>query len=179
MTTIYKNDVKSAMVGGVISGFWLIFSSWGFTSPFRIIVCCGGLLLGCVTLIFGRQLKASAPDGGKSLFRQRGYVLTVVAEAVVIAVGGVALRSIDNTLGMSVAWTASVVGLHFLILARITSVPRFAPLGGALLLDGIIAMVFGLLFGGHAAFLIASLGSAALLSISSWAVLVRAVHNQQ
>jgi hypothetical protein len=160
---------RPALVGAAIAGFfgglWAVWGAGGLDGPARVALIVAGVVLGLGVAVAALVLAARArPDvaGSGSMFARRSYRLIVAAEVVAIVVGNVLLGRAG--LGAYViAWTAFVVGVHFLAFGRMFD-RVFTVIGALMVAAAVIGAVVGATGGGDdAVLLITGLASAVVL----------------
>ena len=160
---------RQALVGAAISGgfgaLWAVWGASGVDGAGRLTLAVVGAVLGLTVavpaLVLAGRARPTTGDGG-SMFTTRTYRVTVAAEVVALVVGNVLL----GRAGMGayvVAWTAFVVGVHFLAFGR--AFDRVFTVIGALMVGAaVLGVVVGVAGGGDGAVvLVAGLLSAAVL----------------
>jgi hypothetical protein len=146
-------DLRGALVAisieGIFGALWALWGSSVLPAPYSVIVALIGVVAGLWLMVGSIRIVRTLTDepAPGSMVTNWRYRLIVVAEALLIVVGAVVLNLTRN--GQYLApWAALVVGLHFLLFARIFS-PRFALLGWPLVGAAVLGTVLGLVFGGR------------------------------
>jgi hypothetical protein len=152
---------REALIGVAIAGGfgigWALWAASGLTGSTALIVRIVGVTLGAIIVVGAMVNRGSdapydsASNGGAgSMFRSRGYLLWVVAELMALVAGNVVLGSTGQS-NYVAAWTAFVVGVHFLGFGRLF-VAMFYWVGGAFVLAAIVGAATGAASGSrHAA----------------------------
>jgi hypothetical protein len=160
---------RQALVGAGIAGFfgglWAVWGAGGLDGAARVALVVVGVVLGLGVTVSALVLAARARPhvgGDGSMFASRAYRLIVVAEVVAIVVGNVLLGRAG--LGAYViAWTAFVVGVHFLAFGRAFD-RVFTAIGALMVVAAVVGAVVGVVGGGDdAVLLITGLASAVVL----------------
>lgn len=139
-------------VGTVIAAvFGLVFvlaNSDAIASPWRVllrgiaVVVAVAVLAGAVlTLRRGSPEPSESPQGRAW---GRGYWAVVAGEVVALVVGLVIINGVLGVPRFAVAWVAVVVGVHFVALALVWSMPQFRVLGVLMVVFGVAGFVLGL-----------------------------------
>lgn len=155
---------RPVLIGSAVSGFfgglWAVWGSGGLGQPWRAVLTAVGIALGLAVVAGALVYARRAPDGtgdgggggGGSMFASRAYRVIVTVEVVAIVVGNVLLGR--NGLGdYVIAWTALVVGVHFLAFGRVFD-RTFTGIGAAMVVAALAGAVTGLAGGGGDAVLV-------------------------
>jgi hypothetical protein len=153
---------RGALVGAMISGmFGLAWTQWGaagVSGSASGAIRVAGIAIGLVIFFLSARLRRSAlrdsgsvssappTEGAGSLFSSPAYRLVVALEVVALLGGALLLGAIGHR-EYIIAWFATVVGIHFLALARLFWV-GFYGLGTALIAAGIAGAITGFAGGG-------------------------------
>ncbi len=141
-----------ALVGVVIAGgfgiAWAFWAASGLTGGAAAAVRIAGVLLG-VLIVAGALWRwrtagsdAAAPQPGSgSMFRSVGYRVWLTVEVVAL-VGGNAVLGATGHSGYVPAWTALVVGAHFLGFGRLFT-GMFYCLGAAFIVAAVVGAAAG------------------------------------
>ena len=143
---------RGALIGAAISGgfggLWAVWGAGDLAGAGRLVLILGGVVLGLAVAVAAVVLARRAPsgEGGGSMFATRSYRVIVTVEVVAIVVGSVVLGR--TGLGAYViAWTAFVVGVHFLAFGR--AFDRVFTSIGALMISGaVLGVIVGAVGGG-------------------------------
>jgi hypothetical protein len=180
---------RGALVGTAISALfgvvWIHWAASGLNGTAAMTVRVVGSAIGAVILFRTAQLWSSvrrpsrpaaiAPSRSSvaSMFSSRGYLAVVAVQAVSIGAGNKLLAATGHG-DYAIAWTAAVVGSHFLALGRLFFA-GFYWLGSALIVAGMAGTVVGLAGGGSAGIgTTAGLtGAASLFVAGAWPLLSR------
>jgi hypothetical protein len=148
------SNVKGALVGAIISGgaalAWSLWGASGLSGAASMAVRVAGTVIGLIIILWCAYLWRSAPAGGSgsgTMFSSPAYRLIAAAEVLALIGGNVFLDAIGHR-EYTIAWVATVVGIHFLGFGRRLWV-GFYRLGAALIAAGIIGAIVGLA-GGNA-----------------------------
>ncbi len=171
---------RAALVGSAISAaFGAMWAAWGAGGlpAGRLAVTVVGIALGAAVVAAAVAVRGRVPsargvpaDQGGSFFSARGYRITVVLEVVAIVAGNAALGA--TGLGAYViAWTALVVGVHFVAFGRMFA-GFFHVVGGALVVAAAAGAAAGLAGGGPDAVQAVTglLSAAVLLVAGAWGI---------
>jgi hypothetical protein len=168
---VQRGALIGAMIAGVAGLAWSLWAAGGASGAAAVAIRVVGIALGLALVVAaGLRMRGAAPDGGGSLFRSRGYLLTAVAEVIALFGGG-ALLNLTGNGQYVIAWYAFVVGVHFLVFGRLFHA-RFHGLGIAMVVAAAAGAVAGLAGGGPAPILLISglLSAAALFVVGALAV---------
>lgn len=160
---------RGALVGSAISGFfgglWVVWGASGFSGVLDAVVVVLGIVLGLAVLVGALLAARRAPvEGGTVMFASRSYRIIVVIEVVAIIVGNILLGRLGAG-DYIIAWTAFVVGVHFLAFGRVFD-PSFTAMGGALIGAAVLGVVAGLVGTGAAVLVVTGLLSGAVLLVA-------------
>ncbi len=153
-----------ATIAGFFGGLWAVWGAGGLDGTARVVLSVVGVLLGLAVAVPAVVLASRArPDvGGGSMFTSRAYRLVVVVEVVAI-VGGNVLLGRAGLGAYVIAWTAFVVGVHFLAFGRAFD-RVFTVIGALMVAAAVVGAVVGLVRGGDdAVLLVTGLASAVVL----------------
>ncbi|MEV1143375.1 hypothetical protein [Micromonospora sp. NPDC049799] len=172
--------VRSRRQGGLGALYLGIFATVWFSVPAAEQPLRGALVAGSVAALL------TAVAGGVVVARSRGaeaglhdravdrrYLLIVVAEFALIALGAVALAAAGRS-EYTPALISAVVGLHFFPLAPLLGDPLLRPLGMAMCAVAVAGLVTGLATGVSAG-LVVGTGAGVLLLAYALRSLLRAV----
>ena len=141
-------DLARALFGsiiGVVFGVVFFLANAGpFGTPGSIIVRVAGVLIGVALLIRILQLRRGVTVTDDALGFGRSYWYVVLAEVILLFGGVVVINRVLDHPEASVAWVAVVVGVHFLVLARVWAERIFTVLGGVMTALGVIGIVLAL-----------------------------------
>lgn len=132
-------NLVGVTIAAVAAAAWTLWGASGLHGPTAVAVRVVGIVLAVLIFLVTLRLRRSATTTQRSMFASRSYRVTVAIEVLALAVGTALLSSTHRT-EYDIAWTATVVGLHFLIFGRLFAA-RFYPLGVALLAAAIIGAV--------------------------------------
>jgi len=141
---------REALVGVAIAGGfgigWAFWAASGLTGDAAAAVRIAGIVIGALIVAgaLWRQHAVGAGDGEPrrdSMFRSRGYVLWVGAEVVALVAGNAILGATGHGAYIA-AWTALVVGVHFLGFGRLF-VAMFYWVGAAFVGAAVVGAAFG------------------------------------
>lgn len=141
-----------ALVGvGIASGFgigWAFWAASGLSGGAAAVVRIAGLVIGAVigagALLRRRAANPGefAPGGGSgSMFGSRGYLAWVAVELIALVVGNLLLDAAGHG-GYVAAWTALVVGVHFIGFGRLFTA-MFYWLGAAFIAAAVVGAAVG------------------------------------
>jgi hypothetical protein len=143
---------REALIGvAVAGGFgigWAFWAASGLSGGAATAVRSAGVVLG-VVIVAGALFRRSAAgpgesagsSGSESIFRSRGYRVWVAAELIALVAGNVALGAAGHSEYVA-AWTALVVGVHFIGFGRLFA-PVFYWVGVAFIAAAIAGAVVG------------------------------------
>ena len=143
---------REALIGVAIAGgfgiAWAFWAASGLSGDAAAVVRIAGVVIGVVIVaaaLFRRTTTGpseAAPSGGsESMFRSRGYRVWVAAELIALVVGNVLLGASDHSAYVA-AWTALVVGVHFIGFGRLFA-PVFYWVGVAFIAAAITGAAVG------------------------------------
>lgn len=139
--------VGSAIAGGFGIG-WAFWGASGLSGSIATVVRIAGMVIGAV-VIAGALFRSSAAvavrsasgSGSRSMFRSRGYLVSVAVEVIALVAGNAALGASGHNKYVAV-WTALVVGAHFIGFGRLFS-RLFYWVGGAFIVAAIVGGAAG------------------------------------
>jgi hypothetical protein len=143
---------RGALIGAAISGgfggLWAVWGASGLTGGEGLALTLAGVVLGLAVAGSAVVLARRAPsgEGAGSMFASRSYRVIVVAEVVAIVVGNIVL----GRTGLSayvIAWTAFVVGVHFLAFGRAFD-QVFTTIGALVVSGAVLGAIVGAVGGG-------------------------------
>lgn len=136
------------MIAGGFGTAWTFWAASGMTATAATAARIVGVVIGVLVVAgAGRRWHAARSDGGAprhrsaSMFGSRGYQLSVTAEVVALFVGNAVLGATGHS-GYVAAWTALVVGVHFLGFGRLFT-PMFYWLAAAFLVAALAGAAAG------------------------------------
>lgn len=143
---------REALIGVAIAGgfgiAWAFWAASGLSGGAATAVRIAGAVLGVVLVAAALICRGAAgpgespPGGGsESMFRSRGYRVWVAVELVALVGGNVLLGATGHGAYVA-AWTALVVGVHFVGFGRLFA-PVFYWLGAALIAAAIAGATVG------------------------------------
>jgi hypothetical protein len=112
-----------------------------------VVVTTTFLLAAARLLLLSRRLPRSSASAGTNPFRSRAYLLAVLFEVVAIPVAVVLLNRTGYPGAVGSAIVA-IVGLHFFGLVPAFKSRRFAAVGGAMVLVGLLSLLLPSVAGG-------------------------------
>ena len=112
-----------------------------------VVVTTAFLLAGARLLLLSRRLPRSSASAGTNPFRSRAYLLAVLFEVVAIPVAVVLLNRAGYP-GAVGSVIVAIVGLHFFGLVPAFKSRRFAAVGGAMVLVGLLSLLLPSVAGG-------------------------------
>jgi hypothetical protein len=139
--------VGSAIAGGFGIG-WAFWAASGLSGSAAAAVRIAGVVIGAV-VIAGALFRGSAAVAGRSastsgsgsMFRSRGYLVWLAVELVALVAGNAALGATGHS-NYVAAWTAFVVGVHFIGFGRLFSA-LFYWVGAAFLVAAVVGTAAG------------------------------------
>lgn len=145
-----RDTLIGCMIAGGFGMMWTLWAASGLHGPVAAVVRLSGVAVG--TSIMGIAtglLRRSGPgsDGlshgaqSASIFRSRGYVVTLAAELVALFAGNAVLNVSSHSEYVPV-WTALVVGVHFIGLGHLFGA-LFHWVGGAFVAAAVIGGTVG------------------------------------
>ena len=143
---------REALIGVAIAGGfgigWAFWAASGLSGGAATAVRIAGVVIGVIIVaaaLFRRTTAGpneSAPSSGsESMFRSRGYRAWVAAELIALVVGNVVLGATGHGAYVA-AWTAFVVGVHFIGFGRLFA-PVFSWVGVAFIAAAIAGATVG------------------------------------
>jgi hypothetical protein len=130
-----------SMIGVVFGVVFFVANAGPFGTPGSIIVRVLGIVIGIALLIRIVQARRKITVTPDALGFGRGYWFVVLGEVVLLFAGVLVINRVLHHSEASVAWVAVVVGVHFLVLARVWQEALFTVLGGVMTALGIIGIV--------------------------------------
>lgn len=120
-----------SLVGAVGGLVFVLANAGALPGPWPLVLQVTGIV--AFALVVAAVLRAPVIGGGvePSQRQLRDYGFTVLAEVVAILAGTRILVGVLDLPTATLPWVATVVGLHFLVFARIFREPVFWWLGGA------------------------------------------------
>ena len=135
------------LVGATFGLVYVLVNAGGLPGPvagvLRVAAAVAYTVLVVLVLRAGRP---STPVGAVSPGFTRGYWLVVAGEVAAFVVGNALLSGPLDLPEAVLGWVTTVVGVHFVVLARLWQAPSLAAVGGALTLLGLLGI--GLALGG-------------------------------
>lgn len=163
--------MTGATIGGIAGAAWAAWGASGLATG-GTAVAVAGIVVAAAIVALAMTFRTRLPQGdGSSMFSRRGYWIVVVLEVVAI-VGGNRLLILLGRSDFVIAWTALVVGVHFVAFGRMFF-PGFAVLGWAMIGAAVLGAVVGLL-GGPIVPVAGLLSAVALLAGAAWPLVVAA-----
>lgn len=143
---------REALVGVVIAGVfgigWAFWAASGLSGGAASVVRIAGLVIGAVIVAAALLRRGAANPGvlapssvAGSMFGSRGYLVWVAAELVALVVGNVVLGAAGHGEYVA-AWTALVVGAHFIGFGRLFT-PMFYLVGAAFIAAAVVGAAAG------------------------------------
>lgn len=144
------------MVGVIIAGgfgiAWAFWAASGLSSGVAAAVRIAGAIVGALIVAAAVLRHRAAGSAGSdpssrsgSMFRSRGYLAWVVVEVIALVGGNVILGASGNSAYVA-AWTALVVGVHFIGFGRLFAA-MFYWLGAAFVAAAITGAIAGAVSG--------------------------------
>jgi hypothetical protein len=142
------NEVMQRMTGLLVGAiFGAVFVVVNAQSPLnavtvnflRVAACLGAASV--IAMWFAAARKEQSPTGRQRSMFGRGYLVVVVAEAILLFGGIRVLAALGRPEQTNVAWVAFVVGVHFIALAPVWKDWGIAVPGGVLTLLGAAGLV--------------------------------------
>ncbi len=158
-----RQALLGAAIAGGFGGLWAVWGASGLHGSARMVVSVVGVVLGLAVVVPALVVaRRATTEDGRSMFTSRTYRVTVALEVVALVVGNVLLGRAGLN-AYIVAWTAFVVGVHFLAFGRAFD-RVFTAIGGLMVGAAVVGVVVGLAGAGDGAVvLVAGLLSAAIL----------------
>lgn len=129
-----------SLIGAVFGLVFVVVNSASSPTLLRLAFCVAAAAVAITVLVgIARNPVATVPAGVTPF--GRGYAMIVLAEVVLLFVG---IRVVAGPLGLpeaGVAWVALVVGVHFVVLARLWHLRLFDVLGAVLTVLGVLGFV--------------------------------------
>ncbi|MCD2197741.1 hypothetical protein LQ327_30660 [Actinomycetospora endophytica] len=175
------SPTRAALIGAAIAGgfggLWAVWAASGLDGTAHGVLVALGIVLGLAVVVPAVVLARRAPSGDRgdgSLFTSRAYRVIVAAEVVAIVVGNVLLGRFG--LGAFViAWTAFVVGVHFLAFGRAFA-QVFTTIGVFMIAGAGLGLIVGLVGLGDARILLVTGIVSAVVLLGAGARTVLAAH---
>lgn len=125
-----------SLVGATFGFVFVAVNSSNFPTAASVAVRIVGAAAFLAVVAAVVRLPAWTPPGASATAFGRLYWFVVALEVILLFAGVRLLAGPMNTPEAGVAWVAVVVGVHFLVLARVWSLRMFVVLGGALVACG-------------------------------------------
>jgi hypothetical protein len=171
----HRGALIGAAISGAFGGLWAVWGASGVRGAGHWVLVALGVVLGVavagVAVVLALRARTDGAGGDGSMFASRSYRVVVAAEVVAIVVGNVLLGRAG--LGAYViAWTAFVVGVHFLAFGRAFD-RVFAAIGALMIAGAALGVLFGVVGGGDDAVLVVTglVSAVVLLGAGAWTVL--------
>jgi hypothetical protein len=143
---------REALIGvAVAGGFgigWAFWAASGLSGGAAAVVRIAGVVIGVIIVAAAlfrrtaaRPSESASSSASEPMFRSRGYRVSVAAELIALVVGNVVLGATGHSAYVA-AWTALVVGVHFLGFGRLFA-PVFYWLGAAFIAAAIAGAAVG------------------------------------
>jgi hypothetical protein len=165
---VTRGALVGCAIAGVAGAAWALWGASGLSGWARVVVSVLGVVVGLAVVVRALLLARRAPgDDGGSMFASRSYRLIVVAEVVALVAGNVVLGR-TGLAAYVIAWTAFVVGVHFLAFGRAFD-GVFTVIGGLLIVAALAGVVVGVAGAGASAVLVVTglLSAVVLLSVGA------------
>lgn len=140
-----RGSLTGAVISGVAGAAW---AAWGASDlpAGGTIVTVAGVVVAAAIVAGAVTFRRRLPEGERgSMFCRRGYWIVVVLEVGAIVAGNRLLIAFGQA-GYVIAWTAFVVGVHFLAFGRLFA-PVYHVIGWAMVASAVIGATIGLLGG--------------------------------
>lgn len=133
-----------SMIGVVFGVVFFVANAGPFGTPGALIVRVAGIAIGIALLIRIIQLRKRVTVTPDALGFGRGYWFVVLGEVVLLFAGVLLINRVLDHPEAAVAWVAVVVGVHFIVLARIWREALFTALGAVMTALGVIGIVLAI-----------------------------------
>ena len=130
-----------SMIGVVFGVVFFVANAGAFGTPGALIVRVAGIVIGVALLIRIIQLRRRVTVTPDTLGFGRGYWYVVLGEVVLLFAGVLVINRVLHHPEASVAWVAVVVGVHFVVLARVWREALFTVLGVVMTVLGVLGIV--------------------------------------
>ncbi|MEO5678818.1 MAG: hypothetical protein ABIS47_04030 [Acidimicrobiales bacterium] len=166
------------VIAAVAGTAWAQWGASGVGGAVGWAIRLAGILVGLVIVIgsgrrWRRVAEAGHPrpaprSGSKPIFPSPGFIVVNVLQVVALA-GGARILTAAGHPDYLIAWSATVVGLHFLALSRL-SLPGLSWLGAALITAGAAGLAVGVCGGGPGGIKVASglMAATSLFAAGGW-----------
>jgi hypothetical protein len=175
-------EAAGSMVAITFGAVFVLVNSAGLPGPWRLAIRLAGVLVAAVLvagLLLALRRAPATRQAPVSGFADRRYWIVVALEAVALFAGLFVLNGVLHRPAVSVAWVATVVGVHFFPLARNWQIPLFHWLGAVMTLLGLAGFVIYAVGGtATAVALVAGVGSGAALYSAVGLALGRTLHRR-
>jgi hypothetical protein len=177
----HRQALIGAAISGAFGGLWAVWAGSGLRGAGYGVLAVVGVVLGLAVAVPAVVLALRAPSGGPggdgSMFTSRSYRVIVTLEVVALVVGNVLLGRAG--LGAYViAWTAFVVGVHFLAFGRAFD-RVFTAIGALMIAGAVLGALVGVAGAGDdAVLLVAGLVSAVVLLGAGARTVIGALRSQ-
>ncbi len=158
------------MIEGLFGIAWTEWGAAGLSGGISGTIQVVGIVVGAVIVARSARLRRSAPAGSESMFRSRRYRFVVVLEVAGLVAGAVILHAMGDS-EYAPAWSATVIGVHFLAFGRFFYA-KFYWLGAAMLVGAVVGALVGLGGGGNAGIEAASglIAATSLFAAGGWSL---------
>jgi hypothetical protein len=138
------------MVAAVAGVAWTLWGASGLAGSGATVVRAVGIVVGSAMVgeiartradALQDEPPAVASGGSRSMFGSRSYLVVAILEVAAIVIGNKLLAATGHN-DYTIAWVATVLGLHFLALGRLFFA-GFYWLGLALIMAGLIGAAVG------------------------------------
>jgi hypothetical protein len=136
-----------SMIGVVFGVVFFVANAGPFGTPGSIIVRVIGIVIGLALLIRIVQARRRITVTPDALGFGRGYWFVVLGEVVLLFAGVLVINRVLDHPEASVAWVAVVVGVHFIVLARVWRESLFTVLGVVMTVLGLAGIVLAVTTG--------------------------------
>ena len=130
-----------SMIGAVGGLVFVVANAGALPGPWPLVLWVAGVLafVGVTALVVRARLIGRGVEPTRPQMRAFGY--TVLAEFLAIPLGSqVLVRALDLPTA-TLPWVATVIGVHFLVFARVFGEPVFTWLGLGVTLCGVVGIV--------------------------------------
>jgi hypothetical protein len=130
-----------ALVGAVGGLVFVLVNAGATDGPWPLVLRGVAVVAFLATVVLVLRAPALGSGTEPSAEQMRRYWLTVLAEVVAIPVGNLVLRNVFDLADAGLPWVAVVLGVHFVVFARIFPGAGFLLLGVVVTLCGVVGLV--------------------------------------
>jgi hypothetical protein len=141
-TTVDRDALTGVVVAGGFGAGWSWWAASGLSGDAAVAIRFGGTAVAAL-LVAGALVRypVAAATGHDSIFRSQGYLVVVAAEVIALFGGNAVLGGAGDGRYVA-AWTAFVVGVHFIGFGRLFAA-MFYRLGAGFIVAAVAGLIIG------------------------------------